>query len=130
MKATGTRRIIIVSAAPIGTVASPSIPSPPKHDPGDGIFMRHLLSHVAKALFRQHYADLALMEDEMRASGLDWTVIRPPRLSNRLLTGTYRVAYGRNLPGGWIVPRADVAHLMLRLIDQPESIAHTIGVAT
>lgn len=36
MRAAGTRRIIVVSAAPIGTVPSPGRPNPPKHDPGVG----------------------------------------------------------------------------------------------
>jgi len=36
MKATGVRRIVVVSAAPIGTVPSPARPNPPRHDPGDG----------------------------------------------------------------------------------------------
>jgi len=130
MKETGTRRLIVVSAAPLGTVPSPAIPNPPRHDPGDGFFMRTIFSHVAKTLFRAHYADLAVMEDDLRASGLDWTIVRPPRLSNRPLTGTYRTAYGRNVRGGWIVPRADVAHLMLRLVQTPDSIAQTVGVAT
>src|SRR5947199_202582 len=33
MKASGARRLVIVSAAPIGTVPSPGHPNPPKHDP-------------------------------------------------------------------------------------------------
>jgi putative NADH-flavin reductase len=41
MQVTGARRIVVVSAAPIGTVPSPDRPAPPKHDPGDGFFMRH-----------------------------------------------------------------------------------------
>jgi putative NADH-flavin reductase len=40
MQATGVRRIVVVSAAPIGTVTSPGQPRPPKHDPGDGFVMR------------------------------------------------------------------------------------------
>jgi putative NADH-flavin reductase len=130
MKATGTRRIVVVSAAPLGTVPSPANPHPPRNDPGDGFFMRNLFSHLAKALFRSHYADLAVMEDELRSSGLDWTIVRPPRLSNKPLTAHYRTAYGRNVRGGWIVSRADVAHLMLHVLDQPESIAQVVGVAT
>ena len=53
------------------------------------------------------------MEDILADSGLDWTVVRPPQLTGKPLTGTYRIAYGRNIRGGWSVPRADVAHLML-----------------
>jgi len=130
MSAAGARRLVVVSAAPIGTVASPARPHPPRHDPGDAFWMRHVLSHVAKALFRAHYADLALMEDIVRDSGLDWTIVRPPRLSDKPLTGTYRTAYGQNLPGGWIVPRADVAHYMLRAAAQPDTIKQVVGIAS
>jgi nucleoside-diphosphate-sugar epimerase len=130
MRATDVRRIVVVSAAPIGTVPSPGRPTPPKHDPGDGFFMRHLFSHVAKAAFGKTYADLTLMEDVLRESGLDWTVVRPPKLTDKPLTGTYRTAYGQNVRGGWSIPRADVAHFMLRVLEQPETIQQVIGVAT
>jgi putative NADH-flavin reductase len=129
MQATGVRRIVVVSAAPISTVPSPARPKPPRHDPGDGFLMRHLLSPLTKAAFRQHYADLALMEDLLRDSGLDWTIVRPPRLTNKPLTGTYRTAYGRNLRRGILVSRADVAHYMLRVLEQPETIKQAIGIA-
>jgi putative NADH-flavin reductase len=129
MQATHVQRIVVVSAAPIGTVQSPGRPKPPKHDPGDGFFMRHLFSHVAGAMFREHYADLALMEDLLRDSGLNWTISRPPQLTEKPLTGTYRTAYGQNLRGGWSISRADVAHHMLRVLDQPETIKQVIGIA-
>lgn len=130
MQATHVRRIVVVSAAPIGTVPSPGRPKPPKDDPGDGFFMRNLFSHIAKAMYRKHYDDLALMEEILRDSGLDWTVVRPPKLTDKPLTGTYRMAYGQNLRGGWSVPRADVAHLMIRVIEQPETIKQVIGIAS
>ena len=129
MQATGVRRIVAVSAAPISTVPSPGRPKPPRHDPGDGFLMRNLLSPLTKAAFRKHYADLALMEDVLRDSGLDWTVVRPPRLTDKPATGTYRTAYGHNLRRGLLVSRADVAHLMLRVLRQPETIKQAIGIA-
>src|SRR3984893_9084426 len=58
MQASGVRPIVVVSAAPIGTVPSPSRPHPPKHDPGDGFFLRHLGAPFARTAFRTHYADL------------------------------------------------------------------------
>jgi len=129
MKATSVRRIIVVSAAPIGTVPSPGRPSPPKRDPGDGFFMRNLFSPLIRAALRKHYADLALMEDVLRDSGLDWTVVRPPRLTDKPATGSYRIAYGQNLRRGFFISRADVAHLMLRVLGQPETLQRTIGIA-
>jgi uncharacterized protein YbjT (DUF2867 family) len=92
--------------------------------------MRHLFSHVARAAFGKVYTDLALMEDILRDSGLDWTVVRPPRLTDRPGTGRYRTAYGQNVRGGWIVPRADVARCMLRAAGQPETIKQVIGIAS
>jgi nucleoside-diphosphate-sugar epimerase len=83
MRATGTRRLIVVSAAPIGTVPSAARPRPPRHDPGDGFFMRHLFSPLTKLALRSQYRDLAAMEDVVRDSGLDWTIVRPPRLTDK-----------------------------------------------
>ena len=129
MQATDVRRLVVVSAAPIGTVPSPGRPKPPKHDPGDGFFMRNLLSPLTKVALRERYADLALMEDVVRESGLDWTIVRPTQLTDKPLSGTYRTAYGRNLRRGLRISRADVAHLMLRALEQPETIKQTIGIA-
>jgi len=129
MKTTDVRRIVVVSAAPIGTVPSPGRPDPPKHDPGDGFLMRNLLSPMIKTVLRKHYADLALMEDILRDSSLDWTVVRPPRLTDKPLTRTYRIAYGQNLRGGLSISRAEVAHLMLRVLEQAETIKQAIGIA-
>jgi len=130
MGATTVRRIVVVSAAPVSTVPSPSRPNPPKRDPGDGFFMRYLFSKIASARFGKVYVDLALMEDTLAGSELDWTVVRPPQLTDKAATGTYRTAYGQNIRGGLSVPRADVAHLMLDVLDRPETIHQTIGIAS
>jgi putative NADH-flavin reductase len=129
MQAEHVRRIIIVSAAPVGPVPVPGQPKPPRHDPGDGFFMRHLGSRLARALFGGHYADLALAEQILRESGLEWTVSRPPKLTGKPLTGVYRTAMNRNVRGGFSVPRADVAHHMLRMVSQPETIKQIVGIA-
>jgi putative NADH-flavin reductase len=129
MVGTGSRRLIVVSAAPIGPIPTPGRPHPPKHDPGDGFFMRHLFSKLPVVLFREHYQDLALTEDIVRQSGLDWTIVRPPQLTDKPTTGRYRTAYGRNITGGWSVSRGDVAHHMLDLLRRPESIHQTTGLA-
>jgi uncharacterized protein YbjT (DUF2867 family) len=129
MKETGARRVVVVSAAPIGTVPSPDRPHPPRHDPGEGFVMRNVLTPIVKRVLRAHYADLARMEDVMRNSGLDWTVVRPPQLTDRPLSASYRTAYGRNLRGGRTISRADVAHYMLEALRQPESIGREVGIA-
>jgi putative NADH-flavin reductase len=84
---------------------------------------------VLKAVLRERYADLARMEAVLHDSGLDWTVVRPPRLTDKPLTGTYRTAYGRNLHRGSLISRADVAHYMLSVLDQAQTIKQTVGIA-
>jgi putative NADH-flavin reductase len=127
--ATGVRRLVVVSAAPIGTVPSPDRPNPPRNDPGDGFFMRNLGARFARTAFRTHYADLARMEDVVRGSGLDWTIARPPKLTDKPFTGHYRTALGQNIRGGYSISRADVAHQMLHCLDQPETIRQVVGMA-
>ena len=129
MQATGVRRIVVVSAAPVSTMPSPGRPDPPRHDPGEGLATRRLATPLLRAALRDVYTDLALMEDVLRDSDLDWTVVRPPRLTDRPATGAYRTAYGRNLRRGFFVARADVAHLMLAALDQPRTIGQAIGIA-
>jgi uncharacterized protein YbjT (DUF2867 family) len=130
MRAAGTRRIVAISASPVATTPSPGRPSPPRHDPGDGFIMRQVGNRIARALFDKVYDDLARMEDILRESGLDWTILRPPQLTDKPLTGRYRTARGQNVRGGRSVPRADVAHYMLAVLDQPDTIGQVIGIAT
>ena len=129
MQAAGVRRIIVVSAAPIGTVPSPGRPHPPRHDPGDGFIVRYLADPIVKRALREHYADLARMEDGLRDSDLDWTAVRPPRLTSKPVTGRYRTAVGQNIRRGLFVSRADVAHYMLSILDQAETFRRTVGIA-
>jgi putative NADH-flavin reductase len=69
------------------------------------------------------------MEDDLRCRDLDWTAVRPPRLTNGPMTGRYRTALDRNLPHGLTISRADLADAMLTLLNQPETIRHTLGIA-
>jgi hypothetical protein len=112
------RRFAAVSAAPVGPVPD-----------GDSFFTRRILYPLISAFLRDIYADLAVMEAEIARSGLDWTVVRPPRLTNRPLTGTYRTAVGANVTRGNLISRADVAHGMLALLDDPATVRAAVGIA-
>lgn len=129
MEAAGARRLVVVSAAPVGTTPSPGRPHPPRHDPGDGPFLRYVVYPLVKAALRPQYLDLAVMEDAVRDSGLDWTVVRPVQLTDKPMTGAYRTAVGQNVPGGRYVSRADVAHAMLAALGRPETVRQVIGMA-
>jgi putative NADH-flavin reductase len=129
MRAVGVNRIIVVSAAPIGPVPSPGRSIRPKYDPGDGFFMRHVLAPLTKAALRRHYADLATMEDVLRESSAEWTIVRPPRLTNGSKRRGYRIAFGQNVRRGLSISRADVADFMRRAVEDPKTIRQVIGIA-
>ena len=118
LEVSGTRRFVAVSAAPVG-------PAPE----GDGFVNRRIVLPFVRALFRDLYADLAEMEDEIRRSTTDWTVVRPPKLVNKPLTGTYRTVVGGNVPHGYAISRADAAHAMLAALNDPATLRKAIGVA-
>lgn len=117
MRATGVRRFVGVSAGPV---------APP--DPGDRLLYRFILRPLIRAIFKNAYADLARMEDEVRRSGLDWTILRPPRLTDKPRTGRYRTALNRNVPGGYSIARADLADAILTLVADPAAINATVGI--
>ncbi|EYT84544.1 MULTISPECIES: NAD(P)-dependent oxidoreductase [unclassified Streptomyces] len=117
MEAEGTRRLLVVSAGPVG-------PGPE----GDGFLDRTARSLVS-AVLKDVYADLREMEAELARSATDWTVVRPPRLQDKPLTGTYRTVTGGFPPHGRFIARADVAHAMLSLTDDPAAVKQGVGVA-
>lgn len=84
---------------------------------------------MARLVLGRHFVDVALAEDLLRDSELDWTAVRPPLLTDRPPTGTYRTAYGRDVRGGFSLARADAAHLMLQVIERPEAVRQAIAVA-
>lgn len=118
LDASGIRRFLAVSAAPVGPVPD-----------GDSFLNRRILMPFIGAVLRDVYADLTAMEDELRASATEWTAVRPPKLSNAGLTGRYRTAAGGTLPRGYSISRADVAHAMLAAVDDPATFRQPLGVA-
>jgi len=82
-----------------------------------------------RLLFPGVVIDASAMEQIMMQSGLDWTIVRPPQLTDKPFTGKYRVQIG-HLPGfGFKISRADVAHSFLKTVRDPASIRKIVGVS-
>jgi uncharacterized protein YbjT (DUF2867 family) len=93
--------------------------------------MSHLIKPLARATMLRHVcADMRQAEDEIRASGLDWTIMRPPRLTGKPAAGSYRTAIDRNLPRGLTISRADLAACMLALISDRAAVHRHVAIAS
>lgn len=119
MAATGVRRIVTVSVAGVGLTK----------DAGAGIFVRYVVTPLSNRFLGRHYADVALMEDLLRGSGLEWTAVGLPLLTDKPPTGRYRTAYGRSVRRGLRISRADAAGFLLHAVDQPVTFGQTVAVA-
>jgi len=118
MRKTGSRRLLFIS----GSIVA---------DDGESPYLRYLLKPVARRTFLRHVnADFLATEAEIRASDLDWTIFRPPSLTNKPARGTYRVAVDRNLPRCLTITRADLAACMLSTLDDPATIHRHICAAS
>ncbi|MEO3809362.1 NAD(P)H-binding protein [Sphaerisporangium sp. B11E5] len=118
MDQTDIRRIVLLSAVPVGPIPE-----------GENPIFRVILYPLLRRLLRDAYADLAAMEEEARRSTTEWTVIRPPRLTDKPLTERYRREIGGNVPRGHFLSRADLAHAMLAALDDPATVKQPVGVA-
>lgn len=117
MRADGVQRLLCISANPLVI------------DDGDALLDRLVLKPIVRAIFKAPYADLARMEEEVRDSGFQWTILRPPRLTDQPHTGRYRIAFNRNLPRGRFISRADLADAILKRLDDPTSCRTAVTVA-
>ncbi|MFF4572202.1 NAD(P)-dependent oxidoreductase [Streptomyces sp. NPDC001410] len=117
MVAEGVRRLLVVSAGPVGP------------EPENDGFLDRGMRGLVSAILKDVYADLREMEAELARSGTDWTSVRPPRLQDKPLTGRYRTVVGGFPPRGRFIARADVAHAMLSMIDDMGTVKQGVGVA-
>ncbi len=117
LEAADVRRLLVVSAAPVGPV--------PEGEPLLDRAIRALIGTLLKDI----YTDLTAMEAELARSATDWTAVRPPKLTDGPMTGTYRTTIGGTPRSGRTISRADVAHAMLAMAGDPATVKQGVGVA-
>jgi putative NADH-flavin reductase len=105
MKAQGVRRLVCVTGCMVG--------HPPELMHG---FIYTLLRWLEIGFLKRMIADRRRQEALIIGSGLLWTIIRPPRLTDDVRTGRYRMAPDLVIGPGAKISRADVADSILRVI--------------
>lgn len=118
MRRVGVRRLVAISAVPA------SLPQE------KNLFERYVLHPILWRFFGPSYADLRLMEQQLRAdSDIDWTVVRPPLLTDDAPTGTHRAAIDTQLKGAKKISRPDLANAMLAAAVDDSLIGHVVTVS-
>jgi putative NADH-flavin reductase len=84
---------------------------------------------LGRILFPGVVADSFAMEGVFQGSGLDWTIVRPPELTDKPYTGNYRVREGHLPRFGFTISRADVADFMIKAVEDPSSIRKIVGIS-
>jgi len=113
MASLGVKRIICVTSA--GLLDDPNAPFVFR------MFIRRRLRHV--------HEDLRRVEERLRASSQEWTIVRPPRLLDGPRTGRYRIEVDKPVRRGHKINRADVADFMLRELGARQFVRHAVTIA-
>lgn len=74
---------------------------------------------ATEEVFAAYLRAKAAADDDLMARGLEWTVLRPGRLTDDPGTGTVRL--GTTVPRGAAITRDDVAAVVAGLLDRPST---------
>jgi len=107
MKRAGVNRLMILSAA--------------AHFPG-------IPNRIVSFILRNHMRDSLAMESVVQASGLDWTIPRPPRLTGEN-DSSYRSREGAAPRMAFSLARTAVACFMLDAVEQEKHLQKIVGLA-
>lgn len=117
MERSGTHRMVAISAAPLAP-----------DGPDDTLPYRVLIKPLLRRFLRDLYTGMEVMEQRLRDSDLQWTVLRPPRLTDKPATGRYRTAVNGTLRRGYLLSRADLADAALAALGDVGTARATVGV--
>jgi putative NADH-flavin reductase len=107
MQRSGVSRLVVLSAA--------------AHFPG-------IPNRIVSFILRNHMRDSLAMEKIVQDSGLAWTIVRPPRLTQEQYA-TYRSREGAAPRRGFSISRKAVAAFMLDAIEQRKHFQKIVGIA-
>jgi putative NADH-flavin reductase len=114
MESQSVRRLIFISAYGVG-VTRRDVP----------LVARVLI----RVLLKDLYTDKQAGEEEVRRSGLDWTLVYPTTLTNGPKTGHYRVGERLELHGLPRVSRADVADFILTRLEDRQYVRRGVLIS-
>ena len=120
MQQTGVRRIIALGSAGAEDTSLDKQPA-----------WRRWFVHkiVYNTLLKWPVASQVSQWQTLSASGLDWTTVMPPMLTNGSPRGVYRIDGDALPPNGMRIARADVADFMMLQIGNPKWVGKGVYIA-
>ncbi len=113
MKKSGVKRLVVLSA--LGTGDSRSLLNP--------ILRALMVGFLLKVPFQDHERQ----EEQVRASGLDWVIARPGRLTNGAARRLYvKKTAVESVPSS--ISRADVADFLVEACEVPTWVGHAVQI--
>lgn len=101
MKLYDIKRVVCLSA---GAVIIP---------PKASFVLKFLTKYVLQPLLKYAYADMLKMEEILALTKLNWTIVRPPRLTNGKRKGEYRISVNNPINRPSSIARSDLADYLL-----------------
>lgn len=115
MRTAGAHRLVVITAAG------------PVQDSYDGVFTAKVVKPLLWRFLRAAFTDFVATEKIVKASGLDWTLVRPPRLTNGAAK-PYRTEIDHTVRRGSLISRTDLAAATLAAATDPATIGHAIAL--
>jgi putative NADH-flavin reductase len=119
MQRHGVKRVVVVSSAAT---------DPRRHAQGGFLLNNVIQPLVTATIGRTTYVDMRRMEAYLRATDLDWTVMRPSGLFDADGVSAYRLTEDHD--DGVFTSRADLAASMLAQLETSEWVHRTVAVTT
>jgi putative NADH-flavin reductase len=85
---------------------------------------------LLRVILARYVADTTAMERLVRASGTEWTIVRPPRLLEGGVPRGYRIKVGTQPEGTRAMQRADLATFLLDEAERREHPREIVGITS
>lgn len=116
MQKTGVKRLVTLTAGAF--------------DPTDPATRSFIIKYIVQPLFKNIYADMQKWERILENSkDIDWTIIRPSRLTNGKEKGSCRAQLNHCPKGGSKISRSDLADFIVNYAIAPKYIHQKVAVA-
>lgn len=121
----GVKRLVTVTSRLLAVHANRAAGEKPLHE---RFMYRRVLYPILTTMGRTLYDDMVRMEQLVRATDLDWTIVRPSALFNTNMISNYH--FGPPQSPGLYTSRIDLAHSLLAEVTDNAHVYEVVSVFT